>query len=599
MRTTYLLARKQVHQLIAVLAAVGLMFSACAGPSPQAEPVVPIVETPQNENLPQPGQATFTPEPVYAISGGVEMTLPVDRCMDLDNGSTAELEDTACDFGISLSTDENTPGLIFIPLTFASYDFTEVFWDLPDADTCSLTASYSSGPVQLNPDDGYYVCYQTNQGHWGMLNFRVLGEDGLTFYWITYQDQTDLISHVPAVYPGLQSVEPTPAPSRTPTPDPVLSQASGMWVKVDQGIDLDSGTIRLGWNGEDDLVVSAGEVNADGRLISLLLQPAGAASLQVGSGLEQPPHPADCKGINQYSTQPLSLEEVYRYRCFQTSQGRMGYIFVHESNPGVGVRLDWVTWPDVLDLAAEPAASPTALESGAALKLVTLPQADGVKTYIPGRQISFTWQLTNTGKVTWNTRYALVLARGTALGGPEKKRIPYPITNGMTIRLALTLTVPQEPGTYLAEYWLEDDTGRRFGTGENGSRPLQLIINSGEPGITLAEGQAVTLAPGACFDLDTGYQAINDPACDFTVNPAADGDALQILSSQTAFDFITPLEIAPTLGRCKLADLSSGVRTVSLEDWYVCFKTQQGRYGWLKILDVSSQGLLFDWKTFR
>ncbi|MEM5776346.1 MAG: NBR1-Ig-like domain-containing protein, partial [Anaerolineaceae bacterium] len=373
-----------------------------------------------------------------------------------------------------------------------------------------------------------------------MLKFRRLSADGLTFYWITYPEQAELIARQAAFYPGMQSAAQEPAPTHTLVPEEWLSQAVSRWVKVDQGLDLDSGAIAAGWNGADDLVVTAGEVNEVGRLLNLQLQPAGLAAVQGGPGFDQAPTAADCRQTVDYTNRPLIITDLYRFRCFQTSEGRLGYLYVHESNPGVGVRLDWVTWPAVQEQTVQPEPSPTAIESGAAVKVMAPPQATGVNTYRPGSQITFTWQITNTGRVTWNTRYALVLARGSALGGPEKKLIPYPITNGMTVRLALSLTVPAEPGAYLAEYWLVDDTGRRFGIGGNGSRPLQLIINSGEPGFTLAEGQGARLAPGECFDLDTGYPSIDDPACDFSVSASADPAMAQIYSSQTGFDFITP-----------------------------------------------------------
>jgi hypothetical protein len=149
-----------------------------------------------------------------------------------------------------------------------------------------------------------------------------------------------------------------------------------------------------------------------------------------------------------------------------------------------------------------------------------------------------------------------------------------------------------------------DDQGRRIGIGENGSRPLQLVLNVGEPGITLADGQNVVLAPGTCFDLDLGYPSADDPACDFSVSFSQDINMLKIDSWTAAFDFDTLHTEPPSLYECKTSRISSGRHVIDLQDWYVCYKTGEGRYGWLKILgngqqNGAIQGLWFDWKTYQ
>jgi hypothetical protein len=564
-----------------------------AADSPVEAPAVTIQPTPALDTRP-----AGTPAPIYALSGGEEIGLPAGQCMDLESGLVLDRSDPRCDFTVIAGQNPADSTRDFVPLSYASFDFSDVFWQMPDWQSCSLLENYSSAQTRISLEGGYYICYQSGEGYWGILNIRALSEEELRIYWITYLEQSDLLADEPASFAAWQQTQSAPTPSPTPRPEKTQNQGDNLWVGVDYGLDLDGGVILPAWSGAEDLVVAGGEVDADGRLLSLQLLTVGNALIQGGAGFTSAPRSADCSRWDAWQSGALLLAETRSYRCVQTADGRLGYIFVHESQPGVGVRLTWATWPDVLAAPAPSAAAPTP-QSAAAVTVSAPPQLGGVKAYRPGIQVSFSWQLKNPGTVAWNTRYALVLAGGTAMGGPEKKWIPYRIEPGMIVRLAFTLTIPEEPGAYTALYWLQDDSGNLIGAGPNGSQPLQLIVNSGEAGITLADGLSVQLPAQTCFDLDLGYPALNDEACDFTVEPAADGRMAQIVSAQTAFDFNTLFSTPPNLGQCQYAQLTSGRRVLDVQNWYVCFKTAKGRYGWLKILDTSPEGLLFDWKTYR
>ena len=596
---------KTIHFTISLVVLCVTVLSGCTGQAASSSAALVTEGPPIQISIISDGASPSTTRtPIYAISGGQDLLVSTNDCVDLDSGNLLGLNDPQCDFAIMLPENNDHNSVRFIPLSYASFAFNDVFWDLPDSKTCSMKVEYTAEPQWINTIGGYYVCFQTGQEHWGILNVKGMSGDDLLIYWITYPDRGELIAVEPAQYPTSEPLTVSVRPAETSVPEEVFSQGTNIWVNLDQGVDLDTGVIQAGWNGNDDLVVSAGEIGADGSLLGLQLEPVGKAGIQTGTGFESAPLLSDCLQEAGFQTEPLQVGEVHLYRCFQTSEGRLGYVYIHESSPGVGIRLDWTTWPDVKSSFTKPATMTTPLESGTAAELVIPAQLGGVKVYRPGQLFSFTWQLKNTGKTTWNTRYALVFAGGTALGGLEKKWIPYLITPGMTVRLALSLAAPQIPGTYTALYWLVDDTGQRFGIGENGSRPLQLVINAGEPGLTLADGQGVTLAPGTCFDLDLGYPAVDDSACDFSVSESQDPEMVQISSSQAAFDFDTLFSSPPRLGQCKTARLSGGRRVLDLQDWYICYRTTEGRYGWLKIRDLSSDSLtndllLFDWKTYQ
>jgi hypothetical protein len=74
---------------------------------------------------------------------------------------------------------------------------------------------------------------------------------------------------------------------------------------------------------------------------------------------------------------------------------------------------------------------------------------------------------------------------------------------------------------------------------------------------------------------------------------------VEISSLQAAFDFTNILSVPPLLAECRTAQLASGSTVMGIQDGYVCFKSNQGHYGWLRIEDTSKTGLVFDWKTFQ
>jgi hypothetical protein len=68
---------------------------------------------------------------------------------------------------------------------------------------------------------------------------------------------------------------------------------------------------------------------------------------------------------------------------------------------------------------------------------------------------------------------------------------------------------------------------------------------------------------------------------------------------EASFDFSNPFTTQPRLGQCQQARLSSGERMLDIQYWYVCYKTDQGSYGWLYIHESGDGKLQFDWKTYQ
>ncbi len=92
------------------------------------------------------------------------------------------------------------------------------------------------------------------------------------------------------------------------------------------------------------------------------------------------------------------------------------------------------------ELLPEPACTPNA----AFLADVTmLPGTE----FAPGARMEKVWQVRNSGTCAWGVDYELVRVAGHSLGGADQVPVP-PTAAGEAANLEITLTAPEEPGTY-------------------------------------------------------------------------------------------------------------------------------------------------------
>ncbi len=123
------------------------------------------------------------------------------------------------------------------------------------------------------------------------------------------------------------------------------------------------------------------------------------------------------------------------------------------------------------------------------------------------------------------------------------------------------------------------------------------------PGLN-ASGEGLFLPYQACFDLDTGQQIdMNDPACDFTVEADPSGAGLQMAflpAAPAAFDINLVYQTEPLYEQCRdSSSMSSTVGLVNLIDYFVCYRTAEGRTGVMMFRDMdAANGITFDWKTW-
>ncbi len=120
-----------------------------------------------------------------------------------------------------------------------------------------------------------------------------------------------------------------------------------------------------------------------------------------------------------------------------------------------------------------------------------------------------------------------------------------------------------------------------------------------------AEGYDTFIPFGASFDLDQGAILGGvDPASDFTVHsgPDGEGSVIEFIPAPPAtFAFMGVFPFQPTLNQCESSStLSSSSLVIAILDYYVPYKTNQGRYGYVYFKDYDAvSGITIDWRTFK
>ncbi|MCJ7624262.1 MAG: NBR1-Ig-like domain-containing protein [Anaerolineaceae bacterium] len=134
---------------------------------------------------------------------------------------------------------------------------------------------------------------------------------------------------------------------------------------------------------------------------------------------------------------------------------------------------------------------------------------------------------------------------------------------------------------------------------------LMQALATPQPPQILSEGSDIFLAFDGCFDLDEGMETPQGgPDCDFNIRQPASGDELTIQflpQSPAAFGFGGVFPDEPTLAQCAESEmLSSAEETIApLASHHICYQTNLGHFGYLIFGAVTSDGITFDWRTFK
>ncbi len=117
-------------------------------------------------------------------------------------------------------------------------------------------------------------------------------------------------------------------------------------------------------------------------------------------------------------------------------------------------------------------------------------------TLMPGVHFTKAWLVKNEGSCDWSLDYSLVQVGGPDMGEDAVVPLHDPVAAGETAEIAIRLTAPAEPGSYSAEWMLQNADGEQFGTGPNGDRPLsfEFVIPELPAGVVYDFTQMVCLA---------------------------------------------------------------------------------------------------------
>ena len=91
---------------------------------------------------------------------------------------------------------------------------------------------------------------------------------------------------------------------------------------------------------------------------------------------------------------------------------------------------------------------------------VTVP--DGTE-FTSGSNFTKTWRLRNVGTCTWTTDYDLVFDSGEAMGAPAAQSLAGSVAPGIEVDISVEFTAPNDPGTYVSNWKLRNDSGVVFG----------------------------------------------------------------------------------------------------------------------------------------
>ena len=240
--------------------------------------------------------------------------------------------------------------------------------------------------------------------------------------------------------------------------------------------------------------------------------------------------------------------------------------------------------------------------------------------YTSGTAFVKTWRLVNFGTCTWTSGYSLVYYSGEKMGGPDVVPFGGEVAPGQSVDLSVNLIAPASPGSYQGNWMLKNPAGVLFGIGPEGNSFfwVRIVVPGGEgtptgtptgsltptgsttPTVTptpttgtspvVLVNSSLAFPPDGFIDLDTGTTngtSSNDISytTDQTGHPLTPlgGAAFGIFGSQT-----------PTIANCQAANLGTGtlvVESLSLGT-YLCYRTDQGHYGWLRIDNFDSSSLI-------
>lgn len=267
-----------------------------------------------------------------------------------------------------------------------------------------------------------------------------------------------------------------------------------------------------------------------------------------------------------------------------------------------------------MQIPAEPGDSECLLRA-TFLQDVAIPDNTSLQPETP---FTKSWRLRNDGSCVWDGAYALTFLGGARMGAPRTTPLTHTVLPGGTVDLSLEMIAPDQPGAYQGFWKLQDPQGRLFGVGDGGRlsfwvkvavlpEPMGVETLSPNPDQTadlaptplqevLVSGSAA-LPPGVAFDLDLG-QVQDDAGADIVWQ----GSARQAdLSGFGSARIGRPRLLADSEAAPQCRDEPHSAEPVAAPElhpgWRVCYWTDQGRSGYLVVVEAG-EALRFEYTTW-
>ncbi|HQF62245.1 MAG TPA: NBR1-Ig-like domain-containing protein [Anaerolineaceae bacterium] len=346
------------------------------------------------------------------------------------------------------------------------YEFPRGAGQLEPVGSASLFNQNIARQVLVNNDQPMAVYYgggaEISAGPWSLAAALISQGDPLS---PVVQAQADEILATIALIPMAATPTPSPLP---PTPPPPVPLSAGQDIQMSAGFcfDLDAGRL-MSSNAACDFLLRTNPALEANTILFVPVSPARFTAQPAGQAACSPDLPDLSTAARILTTADLPGISL----CYQTQSGYVGQMVLRQLNYET-LTFDYQTSEA---LGATPASTELAVEF---LGDVTIPDYTRIT---PGEAFTKTWQFKNTGSTAWTTQFALVFVSGAQMDAQPVIPLGSEVPPGQMVNLSATLVAPEQPGTYVGYWMLQDAAGQRFGLGQYTNEPFYVIIQSAEP----------------------------------------------------------------------------------------------------------------------
>ena len=115
-------------------------------------------------------------------------------------------------------------------------------------------------------------------------------------------------------------------------------------IRYKYGIDLDTGEVEQYNFSSYDFRISHGSPTSDGLLSTVAFIPNMLSGYSFEEIFTAAPTLEQCQAVVSFNSQIEEITGGGFYVCFQTDEGRLGYLNMKEANAGFGIVFDWFIW---------------------------------------------------------------------------------------------------------------------------------------------------------------------------------------------------------------------------------------------------------------